>query len=706
MTVVEAPNEIRACYQRLKDRCAFALGGKAPEVRVVHSGGRSGMLANYPLSDEGAWAAFDESRPECFQILLGTARSSDRCVVEINAPREGRSHAFGGFFLRETGGRVFLARSSGLSQRTQWKRFLDQAELPTTELDDQPVALVGELGGDDLLQSLARFAQSWQEFKESANTRPVGNAWRAYLFPLLQERAESAGVDLVLPLYWKGHRREPVDGLVVGDEIRVRVSQAMLDRLDALRSDYADGLKTDRDRKVWHRSVEVIRANVGKTISLNKYGTGYVVPLNDRRTTISMNVYLEFEVDPKDQAFDVLLTDAERRLVEGFLQETGRETLPINRLGHLLSKVGGEPGEAADEDGAEEDESDEAEEDRVWTRQRNVIFFGPPGTGKSHQVQGIVTKHLAAKPERVKRVTFHPEYSYFDFVGSYRPAVGWLKTSAQFTDADGVQHDREPRTYYRFEPGPFSHALALAAGQKDEPVVLIVEEINRGNCAAIFGDVFQLLDRVNDARRPEREGWSEYAIVPGAEWAAWLEAQVPKGSEVFDPKTRQLRLPGNLYLYATMNTSDQSLFPMDTAFRRRWGMSYAGVDTHAQPTSKVPLHAGDEAGVQWIALMRALNKEIVDHTRTDDKQMGPWFIRPPAGETVVDRLEFKSKVLYYLWATVFRDRPARVFHQDVDTYEALLARYDKGQHVFQTSVLTAVGVSADPHSASAPASQA
>src|SRR5690606_3868001 len=113
----------------------------------------------------------------------------------------------------------------------------------------------------------------------------------------------------------------------------------------------------------------------------------------------------------------------------------------------------------------------------------------------------------------------------------------------------------------------------------------------RGNCAAIFGDVFQLLDRIGDAKRAEREGWSEYAVVPSAEWAGWLEREIPAGSQVFDPRTRQLRLPGNLYLYATMNTSDQSLFPMDTAFRRRWGMSYQGVDTPRQPTARVRLHA-------------------------------------------------------------------------------------------------------------------
>ena len=117
------------------------------------------------------------------------------------------------------------------------------------------------------------------------------------------------------------------------------------------------------------------------------------------------------------------------------------------------------------------------------------------------------------------RVTFHPEFSYFDFVGTYKPRVGWMKSLNDFTDADRrLQPNREPRVYYAFDPGPFSRALVQALKSPSESVVVVVEESNRGNCAAIFGDVFQLLDRVGDDKSPEDRGRSEYPVVPSAEW--------------------------------------------------------------------------------------------------------------------------------------------------------------------------------------------
>ncbi len=264
--------------------------------------------------------------------------------------------------------------------------------------------------------------------------------------------------------------------------------------------------------------------------------------------------------------------------------------------------------------------------------------------------------------------------------------MGW-RTAARdgFTDADGRGRDQEPVTYYRFEPGPLSEALRLADADPDKIVVLAIEELNRGNVAAIFGDVFQLLDRKRGASN--QAGFSEYPLRPATEWALWLQAHCPAGHVFRDGR---LRLPPNLYLYATMNTSDQSLFPMDTAFRRRWGLHYVGLDNQGN-RAQVPLHASDDVGVRWLDLMAALNERIVDHTRSDDKQMGPWFVRSRPSQRLVDGVEFRSKVLFYLWDEVFRDRPESAFHADIRTYDALVRAYRAGRHVFHDELLIEVG---------------
>jgi hypothetical protein len=334
-----------------------------------------------------------------------------------------------------------------------------------------------------------------------------------------------------------------------------------------------------------------------------------------------------------------------------------------------------DPADDEDDDSAEPAEADD--EVSTWQLHHNVIFFGPPGTGKSYTVNQIVKETLEAE---VHRVTFHPEYSYFDFVGMFRPCVGWLETASRFTGADGSADRREPRVYYGFEPGPFSRALASAARNPERNVVLIIEEINRGNCAAIFGDVFQLLDRAADAGK-RVHGVSEYPIRPSAEWAAWLSGELGDGSEVW--KDGSLRLPANLYLYATMNTSDQSLFPMDTAFRRRWGMSYRGIEAPAGLKTRIPLHAGDTVGMPWVHFAGPINREIVAHKGTDDMQMGPYFVRPQPGTSLVTPLEFSSKVLFYLWADVFRDGPNRIFRDGIATYDELVARYENAHEVFR-----------------------
>ena len=520
-------------------------------------------------------------------------------------------------------------------------------------------------------------------------------AWNQ-LWGLLERRAEQLGKELKFDLLWHGDPKISVEVTPIDDQLRVRVTEDMIQRAESVSETFRSQLSPQygRGRPAFDRASKEIRGNLHKTVSLNVFASAVMVPTQmPRRTTVNVNVYQEFHIDP-DVFACWLDADAQARL-RGEVEAKKGNTLTLREVFRCLVEA------------AEEDELDQAEEgaesasgDSPWAANRNVIFFGPPGTGKSFLLANIVRKHLNAQSQRILRVTFHPEYSYYDFVGSYRPAVGWLNTTSTFTDARGSTHQQEPRTYYHFDPGPLSRALSLAAADPEEPVVLIIEEINRGNCAAIFGDVFQLLDRLLDAERATARnlqiGDSEYEIQPSAEWAAWLRAELPETNQVFSPKTGALRLPSNLYLYATMNTSDQSLFPMDTAFRRRWGMEYVGVDRHRNDQVRVPLHGDDAEGVLWWKLLNQLNREVVSHTGNDDKQMGAFFVRPVGDEALVSPDEFCAKVLFYLWSDVFHRSPNAVFREGLDAYDRIAQDYNAGRSVFRPELLQRAGFTADP----------
>ena len=490
-------------------------------------------------------------------------------------------------------------------------------------------------------------------------------------------------VDLRLPVeIVAGEPRVPVDDHVLGLLDKVN-QQALFERV-----------KDERQRKNWITSAAAVRAAVGKTVSLYTAVTSTVVPIGAvKRATINLNVYasLSFKVDELRAVLDPDLREILKSIKKPFASPY--DIAPLLGIDTPRSSAAADD-EEAEVESEESTDAETAAATVAWDQHYNLIFFGPPGTGKSFQLQQIVSSHLRASDDRVYRVTFHPEFSYFDFVGTYKPRVGWMNSTNVFTDADNREHkSREPRVYYAFDPGPFSRALVQALKGPNDAVVVVVEEINRGNCAAIFGDVFQLLDRTGDDKASEDRGRSEYPIVPSAEWAGWLEEQL-KGVQSPCWSAGRLRLPGNLYLYATMNTSDQSLFPMDTAFRRRWGLQYVGVETTAAVKTRVRLHSNDREGVAWVDFARVLNDAIVEHTRSDDKQMGPWFVQRAPGDAYVAAVQFRSKVLFYLWAEVFRDAPQKVFHSSVRTYDQLVRRHGDGQTVFSEAIVAKLGITA------------
>ena len=278
------------------------------------------------------------------------------------------------------------------------------------------------------------------------------------------------------------------------------------------------------------------------------------------------------------------------------------------------------------------------------TTAAQAIYYGCPGTGKSFAVkkisegkdgediiwyekptdedksckkfEGIPTdeekKNLT---NNIFRTTFHPDYDYATFVGCYKPVK----------ENDAID--------YKFIPQVFTNAYVCAYRHREDPIYLIIEEINRGNCAQIFGDLFQLLDRTN--------GESDYAIKPDTELAKYLASQgVP---------SEELKLPDNLHIYATMNTSDQSLFPMDSAFKRRWAMEYMPINYTQKKASKFTIEVAGQK-YPWIKFLEMVNERIVNATDSEDKQMGEFFIK---GD--VDEREFKNKVMFYLWNDVCKD---------------------------------------------------
>ena len=278
------------------------------------------------------------------------------------------------------------------------------------------------------------------------------------------------------------------------------------------------------------------------------------------------------------------------------------------------------------------------------------IFYGAPGTGKSHAVK--TETEAWEKRGRVVRTTFHPDSDYSTFVGAYKPTTESVQRYDIYNKPmtrDGVPVMEQIITY-EFVEQAFLQAYIDAWTNRDEPEFLIIEEINRGNCAQIFGDLFQLLDRGND-------GYSEYAIKADKDLQKHL-CKAFEDVEIADypnVKTgKELLLPGNLYIRATMNTSDQSLFPIDSAFKRRWDWKYApitkGNDNGTELNWMIEV---DGNQYDWWTFVRTINKHVFDTTNSEDKQLGFFFCK--AMDNIISAETFVCKVIFYLWNDVFKD---------------------------------------------------
>lgn len=344
------------------------------------------------------------------------------------------------------------------------------------------------------------------------------------------------------------------------------------------------------------------------------------------------------------------------------------------------------------------------------------IFYGAPGTGKSHTIEKITGNQ---PKENVFRTTFHPDSDYSTFVGSYKPSMKPAATKQAILDYDGLvdkfkeylsadnnitractkfgfdfhdsivkmqddkehtipllvadayksgttydtqvragmsvyetaynEYNVEDKIVYSYVPQAFTKAY-IRAWQTTAPVFLIIEEINRGNCAQIFGDLFQLLDRKNSV--------SEYPIKPDTDLGKFIYDTfvkegciAPQDSHIF--KGNELKLPANLYIWATMNTSDQSLFPIDSAFKRRWDWRYIKIAQPKKDGTDEKFNWKIEGDIDWWQFIKKVNDIIQRMTNSADKQLG-YFFAKANNENVITYDCFVSKVCFYLWNDIFK----------------------------------------------------
>ena len=324
------------------------------------------------------------------------------------------------------------------------------------------------------------------------------------------------------------------------------------------------------------------------------------------------------------------------------------------------------------------------------------IYYGAPGTGKSYTIKA---RTKSFPKDSVFRTTFHPDSDYSSFVGAYKPTT--IDVPKQFTFGDKLRTFTdsegnpitEQKIVYGFIKQAFLKAYMKAWADVENRVALIIEEINRGNCAQIFGDLFQLLDRT--------KGYSDYPIEADEDLRKNLKIEFAKikkpsidyikslndkysdnYSNIFEKiwNGELLLLPNNLFIWATMNTSDQSLFPIDSAFKRRWDWKYVPI-CQGKSDGKDGLEKGQildwkietsADNKNWWDFLRAINGIIESTTHSEDKELGFFFCKANE-DGVISTDKFVNKVVFYLWTDVFKTYGFRsdIFNKDVDGQKKL-----------------------------------
>lgn len=302
---------------------------------------------------------------------------------------------------------------------------------------------------------------------------------------------------------------------------------------------------------------------------------------------------------------------------------------------------------------------------------RNKIYFGAPGTGKSFKLNQEKDELLKGYEDNYERVTFHPDYSYSSFVGSYRPVQDYDNGKKIIS--------------YEYVAGPFMRVLSKALKNKFKPFLLIIEEINRANVAAVFGDVFQLLDR-------DKEHKSEYSINTSKEMREYLAKVTEKDADNF----KKIKIPPNMFIWATMNSADQGVFFMDAAFKRRWDFEHIDIDEdESEIYDDVFEFPNSDEHINWNILRKSINTFLLDTVEVkEDKLLGPFFISEIVkfeSQLPNDDFEdsFKNKVLMYLYEDAAKAKPYLLFEGSTEkTYSKICNDFDeKGIDIFHKDII-------------------
>ncbi|NML92003.1 AAA domain-containing protein [Sphingobium sp. TB-6] len=333
----------------------------------------------------------------------------------------------------------------------------------------------------------------------------------------------------------------------------------------------------------------------------------------------------------------------------------------------IKTSLDGEPDEAAGDEST--DEINVPPNAVPADLPRNRILYGAPGTGKSHRLDSEVSAYFGDETLH-ERVTFHPDYTYGQLVGAYRPVPLYREGSGSLLAADKVTDagKHEPLIDYAFVPGPFLRLLVRALKNPGHKFVLVIEELNRANAPAVFGEVFQLLDRDN-------QGVGKFPVMMPTEARDYLRSHGLPAS---------VRLPANLYLWATMNSADQGVMPLDAAFKRRWTFEYVPLNASEDVTAEWMIHLNFLGGsVPWNTFRAAINDHLRKREVPEDRLLGPFFMRQ---EELENGQAFRNKLLLYLRDDVVRHNPEALFRGASLSYGALADSYEKGDPVFAEGI--------------------
>lgn len=274
------------------------------------------------------------------------------------------------------------------------------------------------------------------------------------------------------------------------------------------------------------------------------------------------------------------------------------------------------------------------DKDAYLTGGINKIVYGSPGTGKSYSLGKADV-----------RVTFHPEYTYYDFIGSLKP------------------HKEGDDITYKFIPGPFLKALQKAYANQDQMHTFIIEELNRANTAAVFGDIFQLLDRDDD-------GWSEYHI-DNADISKHLNDEL-------DFVLDNIKIPSNLNIFATMNSSDQGVYTLDSAFKRRWEFEYMPISFKSVSLSQETINYNKKR-ITWENFATTLNNHLLSINISEDKLIGPYFLRK---SELNNSNKISNKLLIYLWDDVVKYNRDELFNKMFNSFSSVTTAFNSGTSIF------------------------